>query len=151
MVVPKTILVPSDFSPHADKALGKAVAIARQARAKIYLLHVIDERFQQFIVDYCLDDAVLKQLEGDSRRASLARLQKEAEATAGAGEVETVLEVETGIPAEVILHEQQRKGIDLIVIASHGRTGVLGRLLGSVADRVVKGSRCPVLVVKTEP
>lgn len=151
MAAPKNILVPTDFSPPADKALEKAVALARQATARIYLLHVIDEKIQNFIVDYCLDDAVLKQLEGDSRRASLARLQKEAEATAGAGEVEIVLEVETGIPAEVILREQQRKGIDLIVIASHGRTGVLGRLLGSVADRVVKGSPCPVVVVKPEP
>ncbi len=151
MVAPKNILVPTDFSPFAGKALEKAVAIARQASARIYLLHVIDEKIQNFIVDYCLDDTVLKQLEGDSRRASLARLQKEAEAAAGAGEVEIVLEAETGIPAEVILREQQRKGIDLIVIASHGRTGVLGRLLGSVADRVVKGSPCPVVVVKPEP
>jgi len=46
------------------------------------------------------------------------------------------------------LKEQQDKGIDLIVIASHGKTGLLKNLVGSVANKVIKGSKCPVMVVK---
>ena len=150
MFTPKNILVPTDFSTYADAALKKAVDIAVQYNAKIYLLHVIDEKIQQCVADYCIDYSVLKQLEADSVKTSQEKLKKEADAIAETKQVEIEFDVKTGIPAEVILSEQQEKGIDLIVIASHGRTGILSVLMGSVADRVVKGSKCPVIVVKPE-
>ncbi|MCK9197822.1 MAG: universal stress protein, partial [Syntrophales bacterium] len=65
-----------------------------------------------------------------------------------AKKLKIVFDVKNGNPAEVILTEQQEKKIDLIVIASHGKTGLLKQLMGSVADKVVKGSKCPVIVVK---
>ncbi|MCK9197324.1 MAG: universal stress protein, partial [Syntrophales bacterium] len=65
-----------------------------------------------------------------------------------AKKLKIVFDVKNGNPAEVILTEQQEKKIDLIVIASHGKTGLMKQLMGSVADKVVKGAKCPVIVVK---
>ena len=148
MFAPKNILVPTDFSKFADAALKKAVDIATQYDTKIYLLHVIDEQIQQCAVDYCIDYAVVKQLEKESVKASTDKLQKEAEAIIKEKKIKVIFDVKNGVPSEVILSEQKAKKIDLIVIASHGKTGILKQLMGSVADKVVKGSKCPVMVVK---
>jgi nucleotide-binding universal stress UspA family protein len=148
MFAPKNILVPTDFSKFADAALKKAVEIATQYDSKIYLLHVIDKQIQQCAVDYCIDYAVVKQLENDSIKASRDKLKKEAEAIIKTKKIKVIFDVKNGVPSEVILSEQKAKKIDLIVIASHGKTGILKRLMGSVADKVVQGSKCPVMVVK---
>jgi universal stress protein A len=148
MFAPKNILVPTDFSKFADAALKKAVDIATQFDTKIYLLHVIDEQIQQCAVDYCLSQELLKQLEKESVKASRDKLQKEAAAIIKAKKIKVIFDVKNGVPSEVILSEQKAKKIDLIVIASHGKTGILKQLMGSVAGKVVKGSKCPVMVVK---
>ncbi|MCK9393126.1 MAG: universal stress protein [Syntrophales bacterium] len=148
MFAPKNILVPTDFSKYSDAALKKAIDIAEQYKAKIYLLHVIDEHVRQCAVDYCLDIGVVDRLEAESIKAAKDKLHKEAAAIGEAKKLKIVFDVKNGNPAEVILTEQQEKKIDLIVIASHGKTGLLKQLMGSVADKVVKGSKCPVIVVK---
>jgi nucleotide-binding universal stress UspA family protein len=148
MFAPKNILVPTDFSKYADAALNKAVDIASQHDTNIYLLHVIDEQIQQCAVDYCIDYAVVKQLENDSIKTSRDKLKKEAEAIIKTKKIKVIFDVKNGVPSEVILSEQKAKKIDLIVIASHGKTGILKHLMGSVADKVIKGSKCPVMVVK---
>jgi nucleotide-binding universal stress UspA family protein len=148
MFAPKNILVPTDFSKYADAALKKAVDIATQYDTKIYLLHVIDEQIKQCAVDYCLSYEVVKQLEKESVKASRDKLQKEAEAIIKEKKIKVIFDVKNGVPSEVILSEQKAKKIDLIVIASHGKTGILKQLMGSVAGKVVKGSKCPVMVVK---
>lgn len=148
MFAPKNILVPTDFSKYADAALKKAVDIATQYDTKIYLLHVIDEQIKQCAVDYCLSYEVVKQLEKESVKASRDKLRKEAEAIIKEKKIKVIFDVKNGVPSEVILSEQKAKKIDLIVIASHGKTGILKQLMGSVAGKVVKGSKCPVMVVK---
>jgi len=148
MFAPKKILVPTDFSKYADAALEKAVDIASRSDTPIYLLHVIDEQIQQCAVDYCLSGELVKRFEKESVRSSRDRLKKEAEAIIKMKKVKVIFDVKKGVPSEAILSEQKTKKIDLIVIASHGKTGILKHLMGSVADKVVKGSKCPVLVVK---
>ena len=148
MFAPKNILVPTDFSEYSDTALNKAIDIAGQYKAKIHLLHVIDLNISQCAADYCLSGELVEQLQADSIRAANEKLQKEVASIAEAKKLEIVFDVESGVPSEVILREQQEKGIDLVVIASHGKTGLLKQLMGSVADKVVKGAKCPVLVVK---
>jgi nucleotide-binding universal stress UspA family protein len=148
MFAPKNILVPTDFSKYSDTALKKAIDIATQHDTKIYLLHVIDEQIHQCAVDYCLSYEVVKQLEKESLKASKDKLKKEADAIVKAKKIKVVFDVKNGVPSEVILSEQKAKKIDLIVIASHGKTGLLKQLMGSVADKVVKGAKCPVIVVK---
>ncbi len=148
MFAPKNILVPTDFSEYSDAALKKAIDIAEQYKAKIYLLHVIDEQIRQCAVDYCIGAEVVERLEAESIKAANDKLQKEAAAIGKAKKLKIVFDVKNGNPAEVILKEQQEKKIDLVVIASHGKTGLMKQLMGSVADKVVKGAKCPVIVVK---
>lgn len=145
---PKSILVPTDFSTYSDAALRKAVELAEQYNSKIYLLHVIDKGIQQCSVDYCIAPEVFDQLVEQSLKASNDKLRKEVDAIIGDKKLEVICDVQKGHPAEVILKEQQEKGIDLIVISSHGKTGLLKNLMGSVAGKVIKGSKCPVMVVK---
>ena len=148
MFAPKNILVPTDFSKFSDAALKKAIDIAEQYKAKIYLLHVIDEHIRQCSVDYCIGAEVVERLEAESIKAANEKLSKEVASIGEKRKLEIVFDVKNGNPSEVILSEQQEKKIDLVVIASHGKTGLMKQLMGSVADKVVKGAKCPVIVVK---
>jgi universal stress protein A len=148
MFAPKNILVPTDFSKYSDAALKKAVEIATQFKAKIYLLHVFDENIQQCAVDYCLDVGVYNQLVKDSMTAAKEKLKKQTDAVAKKQDVAITSDVKKGNPPEVILSEQKAKKADLIVISSHGKTGILEQLMGSVARKVTEGAKCPVVVVK---
>ena len=148
MFAPKKILVPTDFSPYADKALKAAVELATQFQAKLFLLHVIDQHIQQCAADYCLTAELVAQIETDSLNQARERLQKEAGRLVDAKQVDIVIDVRNGNPADELLREQQTQGIDLVVIASHGRTGVKRFLIGSVTDKVVRGATCSVIVVK---
>ncbi len=146
MFAPKSILVPTDFSGYSDKALKEAVDIAVQNKSKIYLLHVIDE-IAQCSVDYCLDTAVVAQLEEQSRKFAEEKPQKEVAAIGASKDIEIVFDIRKGDAAEVIVAEQKDKGIDLIVIASHGKKGILTRL-GSVYERVLREAKGHVMLVK---
>jgi len=145
MFAPKNILVPTDFSDFSDKALQKAVDIASQNKGKIYLLHVVD-KIVQCAIDYCIDYSLAEQIEQQSVKYAEERLKKEASAVSANG-VEIISDVVKGDTYETILKEQKDKAIDLIVIASHGKTGLIHHL-GSIADKVVRGVKCPVLLVK---
>jgi len=148
MFAPKNILVPTDFSRYSDAALKKAVDMAGRHDAKIYLLHVIDKGIQNCAIDYCLDYAIIEALKKDSMREARAKLKKEADEITKNKKVKITFDIKRGFPAEVILSEQKAKKIDLVVIASHGKTGIMKQMIGSVADKVVKGATCPVMVVK---
>ena len=148
MFAPKNILVPTDFSKYANAALKKAVDIATQHDTEIYLLHVINEQIQQRAYDYFFSYEVVKQLEKAGVKASRDKLKEEDEGIIKEKKIKVIFDVKNGVPSEVILSEQKAKKIDLIVIASHGKTGFLKKPMGSVADKVVKGSKCPVIVVE---
>jgi len=146
MFAPKNILVPTDFSAYSDKALKKAVEIASQHKSKIYLLHVVDE-VMQCAVDYCLDVSLVKQIEKQSLKFAKEKLQKEVEELAPFKDIQIIVDVKMGDTYETILKEQKDKRIDLIVIASRGKKGLIHHL-GSIADKVMRGANCPVLLVK---
>ncbi|MGD0275659.1 MAG: universal stress protein [Syntrophales bacterium] len=148
MFAPKKILVPTDFSKHSDKALKEAVDIAKKYGSKIYLLHVIDEHIQQCAVDYCIGEEIVRKLQRDSLKASKEKLNRDINTMVDTKKLDIEIDVKEGVPAELILSEQKKKGIDLIVIASHGKTGILKNLIGGVTDKVVRGAKCPVIVVK---
>jgi universal stress protein A len=119
----RQILVATDFSDSAEAALDVAVDYARAFHARLHLLHV-------FI------------------GAEVDATQLLADAAAKAGpDVPVTIAGTRGDPAEEILGYAGRHTIDVIVVGTHGRTGVSRVLLGSVAERVVRGARCPVLVV----
>jgi nucleotide-binding universal stress UspA family protein len=148
MFEPKNILVPTDFSEHSDKALRQALDIAEKYDAKITLLHVIDKAIQQCAVDYCLPQEAVDQLERESFNKSEEMLHEEAQRVAGRSAVRIDYDILRGVPYDVILKEERDKDIDLIVISSHGKDGLLGHLMGNVTDRVAEKATSEVLIIK---
>ena len=139
----KTILVPLDFSGFSRQALATAMPLAQKFAAKIVLVHVYQP------VAY--PDAVAM----SPACASLdARLHEELESMVGTPakdqkapfSVETVVRI--GRPCEEIVNAAKETNADVIVIATHGRTGLKHVLLGSTTELVVRHADCPVLVVR---
>ena len=132
------ILAPTDFSAPATQAVTAAFELAQTFRAKLSLLHVIEVPVYAIEVSLPLAD-----LERNARRA-LACLLPEA---AAAG-VEVIRLVDVGVPFQKILETARAEQADLIVMATHGRTGLGHLVLGSVAERVVRLAPCPVLTLR---
>jgi universal stress protein A len=150
MFAPKKILVPTDFSDYADNALKNAIDIAKKYKSKIFLFHVIDDRFQFCEIDYCLDSEMIQKIYKDSLSNANTKMKQEVRKVLDShSDIEIVFETRRGIPYEEILEEQQKNGIDLIVISSHGKTGILKNLLGNIVEKVIKGAKCPVLLVRS--
>ena len=143
----RAILIPTDFSGCANYALPYAAAIARATNAKLICVHVVEPIAPA--VGYTglaepLPIADISEQMEDSAERELPKLG-ECDECAGLN-VEEVM-VHGDAAAEIVRVAQERE-VDLIVISSHGRTG-LGRILfGSTAEAVVRHASCPVLVVK---
>ncbi len=163
----KHLLVPTDFSEPANGALRYAIEEAVLHRARLTLLHVLPADTQTDV--HYVTGAPLAGPEGGFdvlaggrvggsapvappeivRRDLSAEVQTQlrdlvANAFRGPWEVEVAL----GHPADTIVRVAQERGVDLIVMSTHGRTGLQHVLLGSVAEKVVRLAPCPVLTVK---
>jgi nucleotide-binding universal stress UspA family protein len=147
MFAPKRILVPTDYSQYSDAALKYAIDVAKQSVGKIYLLHVIG-LVQACAVDYCFDQATLNALEEKSSSSAEDMMKRQLEQIPEAKSADITTDIRAGIPYEEILNEQKARDADLIVMSSHGKTGILGHLLGSVAEKVMKKAACPVLLIR---
>jgi nucleotide-binding universal stress UspA family protein len=147
MFSPKNILVPTDFSEYSDRALQNAIDIAKQFKGKTYLLHVIGIVIP-YLADYSIDPRILNQVEDASITTSKRMLTVQLAKFPDSKSIEIITDIRRGAPYVEILKYQQEKKIDLIVIASHGKTGLLRHLIGSVAEKVVRNAKCPVLLVR---
>jgi nucleotide-binding universal stress UspA family protein len=148
MFAPKKILVPTDFSEFSDNALAQAVDIAGQHKSTIYLVHVLDV-VKECAADYCLPADILAAMREEGIKSAREMIRQQIEKLGKTDGIEVISDVREGAPIyEEILAEQKARGIDLIVIASHGRTGLLHHLMGSVADKVTRGATCPVYLVR---
>ena len=139
----KKILVPLDFSACSQKALEYAVPFARQFNASLTLLNVV-------LVAYPTGEfGTLEPLlpQGEVEEASREQLQAFAAAHIGT-QVPSAVLVRAGQPADEIVQAASDTGADLIIISTHGHTGLKHVLLGSVAEHVVRRAPCPVLVVR---
>jgi nucleotide-binding universal stress UspA family protein len=138
------ILCPVDFSPHAHEALVAAAELAERSGGRLTLLHAYDlPPVEYALAPYGVPE-MLDRLRGVAED-KIADWQREAMAR-GAAEVDTV--VVPGRPAEVIVREARERKTDLVVIGTHGRTGLAHALLGSVAEKVVRQAPCPVWVAR---
>lgn len=142
----KNILFPTDFSESALHVLPYAVEMARSEGARLHLLHVIYDMASAsgLYIPHASVDVMYKDLE--------ANAMKELERF-GLSEREDLKNVDCtvlrGVPYEEILKFTKEKGIDLIVIGTHGRKGLDRVLFGSTAERVVRNAECPVLTVRS--
>jgi universal stress protein A len=140
------ILVPTDFSALSDNALRYACDIAREHGSSVRLFHVV-EVIQQCMGDYCLDGAMVADIQAKVIESAEALIDGQIKRVVKPGDVAVLTAVKQGIPFVEILIEQEDRGIDLVVMASLGKTGILSHF-GSVTDKVMRGAKCPVLVVK---
>ncbi len=148
MLKPTKILVPTDFSPDSDKALKQALDIAKQNNAKVFLLHVIGKHIQQSVDVYSIDYRVVQDMENQIKNSAIEKMEKQLARFPQTQEIETASNIRNGVAYEEILKEQEEKNIDLIVLASLGRTGLAKYLLGNVARIVLKEAKCHVLLTK---
>ena len=148
MLRPANIMVPTDFSEYSDKALRQALDIGKQYGARVCLLHVIHEWIPLGAVEFPLSCYMEGQFKNEVAAEAEENLKKQVAKFPQAKEVGLTTCVKYGIPDVAILEEERERGIDLIVIASLGRSGIAKYLIGSVARNVLKGAKCPVLLTK---
>ncbi|MCX8073582.1 MAG: universal stress protein [Candidatus Binatia bacterium] len=146
----RRILVTTDFSEAGDRAIPHAFRMAADHGAEVILCHVIEPvivpnpLYAQYYPGELLSPDVLARAQDDARVALTERVPRD-EALAG---VQYRVVVGQGAPVEEIIRIAEAEGVDLIVIATHGHTGLKHLLMGSVAERVVRHARCAVLVVR---
>lgn len=144
------ILVPTDFSAPSDAALEYARTLARKFNASLHLLHVVDDNLltgevasEVYIPELTsLRAAVLKEAEDRLGMRMPASDRKNFRGTVHAT---------FGSGARTIVDYAARNNITLIVMGTHGRSGLAHLFMGSVAERVVRSAPCPVLTVRQTP
>lgn len=142
----RRILHPTDFSPASRAAFKRAVSMAKADRAQLLLVHVLAPPLPIAGEGY-ISPNVYDDLENSARKYAqthLSALQAKAR-KAGVKAVTLLLE---GVVHEEIARAAKSKKADLIVIGTHGRTGLAEFFLGSVASRVAAAAPCPVMTVR---
>jgi nucleotide-binding universal stress UspA family protein len=144
----RSILVPVDYSEHSKASVSFAAALAASVGATLHILHVWDKPTYA-------SDAVLVRRPGEET-CSLGDLVQ-ANATRDMDDFLATLAIPPGVkfthrlasgdPAGTLIHELKTGGHDLVVVGTHGRTGLVHLLLGSVAEKLVRHSPVPVLTV----
>jgi nucleotide-binding universal stress UspA family protein len=137
----RTILFPTDFSDCSRQAFDLACTMAREHDARLLVLHV-----QNGPGPLVVDREVFTRLRPVEHQEWLWKVLRQLRMPPGEGQVEHLL-VE-GEPARQILSIAASRGCDLIVMGTHGRSGLERLLLGSVSEQVLRKARCPVIMVK---
>jgi nucleotide-binding universal stress UspA family protein len=144
----KSILAPTDFSSHSERAVRYACRLAERLGSTLHLLHVLSEILPAGpdpLLMPVMPAQFYKENE-DRARDTLGRLLDPAWGKPGS----VVTAVRWGSPVESIVSYALEHRIDLIIIATHGRTGLSHVLLGSVAEHIVRESPCPVLTIRDD-
>jgi len=148
MAITQSILVSTDFSDGAHHGLAKAAELAGEVGAKVTVCHVLDPS-PLAPIPVRGDSAEQVQHEQDIEKAiHEALLEVAAKYFGDIENVKTTLIMSTNA-AQGICHYAGKEDTDLIVLSTHGRTGLKHLLIGSVAEKVVRHAPCPVLTVRT--
>jgi len=149
MAVYQQILVPTDGSATAERAVQEAIRLA-DGKARLRLVYVLEEIFPLDTEGYAfIDYATLREAVRLTGERALARAAEQARPS-GATVETALLEAKGERIANAINDEARRCRADLIVIGTHGRSGLSRLLLGSVAEGVVRGAPVPVLLIRAE-
>jgi nucleotide-binding universal stress UspA family protein len=141
----RTLLLTTDFSDTSMRAFEAAATLARRFGAKILLVYVDEDRLPPLVIEYMavgVEEILDQQRESAAERlAELARTRFDASIA-----VETL--VALGTPHVEIVRLAEEREADLVVMATHGRGFISHAILGSTAERVLRRSPCPVLIVR---
>ncbi len=142
------ILFPTDFSEHSQAAEASACQLADLFGAELHVLHVLSDLFLQVpqtAVAFLVPPKILEDVV-HSAEEEIQKVPSSGRVSSG----KVVRAVRIGSSYDMIVQYAQEFQVDLIVIGTHGRTGLPHVLLGSVAERVVQHAKCPVLTVRPD-
>ena len=137
----------TDFSPASSAAFKRAVAMAKADRAQLIIAHVMTPPSLAIPGEGYVSPRLYEDLETSARAQAQKRLDAVVAKARSAGGRATGLLLE-GVPHERVARAARAKKADLLVIGTHGRTGLAKFFLGSVASRLVASATCPVLTVR---
>jgi len=141
----KKILFPTDFSVASDYALAYAVSVAKQFKAKLFILHVVDMSYDisGFYIPHISAETLQQEMK-DWAEKMLKKLTIRMPRSIKAYESA----IKIGIPHKEIIKFAKDKDIDMIIMGTHGKTGVDHFFFGSTTERVLKQADCPVLTIR---
>ncbi len=139
------ILVPIDFSDYSKKALQYTVHFAKSFNAELSLIYVIEPMI--YPADLSMGQMVIPPNEINFDQKAKSELKELAESEIG-DSLEYNIHIKTGKPFMEIIETASELDVDLIIIATHGHTGVEHLLFGSTAEKVVRKAPCPVLTLR---
>jgi nucleotide-binding universal stress UspA family protein len=147
MVELKQILYPSDFSEHSLAALPYALDLCKRFGARLHVLHVVDDAYQYWMAS---GEGTVPVVVSEDELLSSAQQQmdKFMDQHLAAEKQQIVTKLVAGKPFIEIIRYARDQSIDMIVIASHGHGALASMLMGSVTEKVVRKSPCPVLTVR---
>lgn len=138
----KKILVPTDFSVNTNQVISYAGLFSRTFHAELFLIHVIEG-------NYAMTDTLTVIDTSEALKATASALLDNLRKELLEKGIVVQVELAFGHPHQEIEKTVERLGIDLIVMGTHGRSGLEHLLIGSVAERVVRTAPCPVLTIRT--
>ena len=143
----RTILAPTDFTHHSEAALRYACGLAERLGARLCLMHAVPNAFEPVGPEPMLIPVLgpedLSVIEADAHQSLKSALRPEWGTPAAVD-----YQVRSGEPVATVADLAREIAADLIVLATHGRTGLSHALLGSAAERMLRESPCPVLIVR---
>ena len=142
----RRILHPTDFSRASGAAFARAIALARDSRAELLLVHVMTP-YVPIAGEGYMPPRLWEEMEASTRAYATKKLDALSSKARKAGARVKTLLLE-GVPAESIARSAKSQRADLVVIGTHGRTGLARFFVGSVAERVVSMAPCPVMTVR---
>lgn len=144
----KNIIVPTDFSKLSYSAFEYARDLAEMMEATIHLIHVL-EKNPPFMSKIDIDTPE-KELMKSIKEKTQRQLKEIADEIKEESPIKIIEILRQGVDYEEIIKYSKEVDGDMIVIATHGRTGIFHTLLGSVAEKVIRYSKCPVLVISPQ-
>lgn len=147
MIVVKRILCPTDFSEQSSQATKYSLAFAKQFNAELHLLHILEVHAGSTPL-FGAGLAPLPRVQESKQQADveLARMLDSDQCSG----IRVVRKTTDGVPFVEIISYARANDIDMIIMGTHGRSGVTHMMIGSVAERVVRKAPCPVLTVRPD-
>jgi nucleotide-binding universal stress UspA family protein len=138
----------SDFSPASRAAFSQALRLAKATGGELTILHVLLSPASMFVAGGYVTQETWDLIEADLRSRADQEMDALVKEAGDTGVRATPRFVDGGIAADEIVRAAEQDKTDILVLGTHGRTGVMKALLGSVAARVVATASCPVLTVR---